>query len=166
MSSFLTAYHGRHVSRDVLVAHPGRPGRCGRASSSRQMLTLFAEVVGLVHLRGSWSGTANWPAIGEAHQLTLMHRFTAAPTQSHIGSSNEARQAVVLYIHSVTQSSLLQYQSKPIITRHSSTSVIQLMLLPTHLSKLAHPELVMYVTLNSHSLHTAMIRRGCCNEIF
>ena len=24
--------------------------------------------------------TASWPAIGEAHKLTLLHRFTAAPT--------------------------------------------------------------------------------------
>ena len=28
------------------------------------------------------------------------------------------------------------------------------------------PKLVMYVTLNSHAPHTAMIRRGRCNEIF
>ena len=143
MSCFGSIVYDRRLhNSQVMIVEAGRPRRCWRTSSSSQMVTLFAEVVGLVHLCGSWSGTANWPAIGEAHKLTLLHRLTAAPTQSHTGSSNEAIQAVILYIHSVTQSSLLQYQSKPTITRHSTMSAIQLMLLPTHLCKLVHPVLL------------------------
>ena len=124
-----------HVTSAVVQL--SRPGRCWRASSSccrwcaAGCLGLPCPLASLPNTampntampNTAKPNTANWPSSGEMHKLTLLHHFTAAPTQSHTGSSNEARQAVTIRIRLMTQTSLLQYLSNP--SSHDIPCILQ-----------------------------------------